>query len=55
MITSIYTEVGGGRYVVCARLLLLVRCDDERLLARLKMSDAATPLGEGRRFRLHGE
>jgi hypothetical protein len=54
MITSIYTGVGGGGYVVCARLLLLVGCDDERLLARLKMSDA-TPLGRGRRFRLHGE
>jgi hypothetical protein len=54
MITSIYTGVGGGGYVVCVRLLLLVGCNDKRLLARLKMS-GATPLGRGRGFRLHGE
>jgi hypothetical protein len=54
MITSIYMGVGGGGYVVCARLLLLVGCSDEILLARLKVSDA-TPLGRGRGFRLHDE
>jgi hypothetical protein len=54
MITSIYTGVGGGEYVVCTRLLLLVGCDDGRLPALLKMSDA-TPLGGGRRFRLRWE
>jgi hypothetical protein len=47
MITSIYTGVGGAGYFVCARLLLLVGCDDERPLAPLKMSNA-TPLGRGR-------
>jgi hypothetical protein len=54
MIASIHTGAGGGGYVVCARLLLLVGWDDQRLLARLKMS-GATPLGKGRGFRLHGE
>jgi hypothetical protein len=53
MITSIYTGVRGGGFIVCTRLLLLVECDDERLLARLKMGNA-TPLGSGRGFRLHG-
>jgi len=49
---GICTGVGGGRIVVCARLLLLARSDDERLLARLKMR-GATPLGRWRGFRLH--
>ncbi len=48
---GICTGVGGGGIVVCARLLLLAGSDDERLLARLKMSDA-TPLGRWRGFKL---
>jgi hypothetical protein len=50
MITSIYTGVRARGYVICASLLLLVRCDDGRFC--LKMSNA-TPLGRGRGFRLH--
>jgi len=51
---GICTGVGGGGIILCVRLLLLARSDDERLLARLKMSDA-TPVGRWRGFRLHYE
>ena len=47
---GIRTGVGGG-IVVCARLLLLARSSNERLLGRLKVSDA-TPLGRWRGFKL---
>jgi hypothetical protein len=44
--------VGGRGIVVCARLLLFAGSNDERLLARLKMSDAMS-LGRWRGFKLH--
>jgi len=50
---GICTGVGGGRIVICARLPLLARSDDRRLLACLKMSDA-TPLGGCRVRRWRG-
>jgi len=43
--------VGGGGIVVCAKLLLLAGSGNERLLGRLKVSDA-TPLGRWRGFEL---
>jgi hypothetical protein len=45
---------GDGGIIVCARLFLLARSDDERLLAWLNMCDA-TPLVRWRGFRLHYE
>jgi len=48
---GICTGVGGG-IVVCTRLLLLVGSSNERLLGRLKVSNA-TLLGRWRGFKLH--